>query len=137
MDVDGGIITLSPLGGRSVLLIKRVKGYFKEYMMDNKELFDLWFDSIQPWIETPFQSCRLVWLCISGVSLKAWNDRCFAMIGGLVGEVVMIHDDTRRKAILCDGKVLVLHSVESKVSKCIKMKVDERIYEIRVVEEEW
>ncbi|GKV35501.1 hypothetical protein SLEP1_g43759 [Rubroshorea leprosula] len=80
--------------------------------------------------------CRLAWLCISGVPLQAWNDRCFEMVGRTVGEVVLIHDDTRRKAILCDGRVLVLCSNVSKVSKSIKLNVDEK-FEIGVVEEEW
>ncbi|GLT99078.1 hypothetical protein SLE2022_165430 [Rubroshorea leprosula] len=137
MDVDGGLITISPLGGRSVLLMERVRGFLMEYMQHNKETFDSWFENIQPWRAAAMQRCRLAWLRISGVPLQAWNDRCFEMVGGTVGEVVMIHDDTRRKAILCDGRVLVICSAESKVSKSIRLRVDEKMYAIEVVEEEW
>ncbi|GLU06155.1 hypothetical protein SLE2022_232100 [Rubroshorea leprosula] len=137
MDVDGGLITISPLGGRSVLLMERVRGFLMEYMQHNKETFDSWFENIQPWRAAAMQRCRLAWLRISGVPLQAWNDRCFEMVGGTVGEVVMIHDDTRRKAILCDGRVLVLCSDASKVSKSIRLRVDEKLYAIDVVEEEW
>ncbi|GKV50668.1 hypothetical protein SLEP1_g57366 [Rubroshorea leprosula] len=137
MDVDGGLIVLSPLGGRSVLLIEWVRGYLTEYLLQNKETFDAWFDDIQPWRAAYVQRGRLAWLRISGVPLQAWNDRCFEMVGGTVGEVVRIHEDTRRKSILCDGKVLVLCSEAPKVSKTISLKVDEKMYEIDVVEEEW
>ncbi|GKV16218.1 hypothetical protein SLEP1_g26893 [Rubroshorea leprosula] len=32
VDVDGGLINLSPLGGRSLLLTDRLEGYLSEYM---------------------------------------------------------------------------------------------------------
>ncbi|GLT76721.1 hypothetical protein SLA2020_483640 [Shorea laevis] len=41
IDADGGMITLSPLGGRSVLLTERSQGYLSEYMEQNKDVFDL------------------------------------------------------------------------------------------------
>ncbi|GKV39565.1 hypothetical protein SLEP1_g47323 [Rubroshorea leprosula] len=106
MDVDGGLITISPLGGRSVLLMERVRGFLMEYMQHNKETFDSWFENIQPWRAAAMQQCRLAWLRISG-------------------------------AILCDGRVLVLCSDASKVSQSIMLRVDEKLYVIDVVEEEW
>ncbi|GLU02371.1 hypothetical protein SLE2022_196240 [Rubroshorea leprosula] len=60
MDVDGGLINLSPLGGRQFLLIKRVQGYLSDYRQQNMELFDLWFESIQPWAEAPQTNGRMI-----------------------------------------------------------------------------
>ncbi|GLT47058.1 hypothetical protein SLA2020_207800 [Shorea laevis] len=137
INIDGGLLTVSPLGGRGVLLTERVQGYLREYMDQNKELCDLWFDSIYPWEEAPMNKSRMVWLRISGVPLKAWCDRCFEMIGGLIGEVLLIHEDTKMKSILCNGKVLVICSDMSKVEKNLKLKVDEQLFDIAIVEEEW
>ncbi|GKU89461.1 hypothetical protein SLEP1_g3594 [Rubroshorea leprosula] len=102
IDVNGGMITLSPLGGRRVLLTERELGFLLEFMNLNKELFALWFEDIQSWDKEVQEESRIVWLCISGIPLKAWCDRYFKMIGELVGDVV-----------------------------------EEKLYEIQVVEEEW
>ncbi|GLU13890.1 hypothetical protein SLE2022_304990 [Rubroshorea leprosula] len=59
------------------------------------------------------------------------------MIGESVGEVVKIHDDTTTKSILCDGRILVICHAEHKISKQVALKVEEKWYEIQVVEEEW
>ncbi|GLT94257.1 hypothetical protein SLE2022_120090 [Rubroshorea leprosula] len=102
-DVEGGLLMVSPLGGRGVLLIERVQGYLSEYMVQNRELFDLWFEAIFPWAEALVNKCRMAWLRTFGVPLKSWSDRCFEMIGGSVGEVLLVHEDTRMKSILCNG----------------------------------
>ncbi|GKV26502.1 hypothetical protein SLEP1_g35790 [Rubroshorea leprosula] len=137
VDIDGGLINLSPLGGRSVLLTERVEGYLSEYIQHNKESFDLWCEIIYPWALAPLIGGRMVWLRISGVPLQAWCDRCFERIAALVGEVIMIHADTKSKSILCDGRVLILCDEKHKISKTMKLKVEEKLYEIMVAEEEW
>ncbi|GLT25057.1 hypothetical protein SLA2020_002110 [Shorea laevis] len=137
LDVDGGCITLSPLGGRRVLLTEKIEGILIEYIQQNKELIDMWFVSILPWVMATQNSHRMVWLRISGVPLKAWTDRCFQMIAGAFGEVILVHDDTKTKAILCDGRVMILSLEMGKISKVVNMKVDDQMYEIRVAEEEW
>ncbi|GKV13733.1 hypothetical protein SLEP1_g24717 [Rubroshorea leprosula] len=112
IDVDGGLINISPLGGRSLLLTERSKGFLSEYLHQNKVLFDLWCEAIHPWALAPQQGARMVWLRISGVSLKAWCDRCFEKIASHVGEV-------------------------HKISKTFKLKVEDEMYEIRLSKEEW
>ncbi|GKV46742.1 hypothetical protein SLEP1_g53717 [Rubroshorea leprosula] len=106
MDADGGSITLSPIGGRRVLLTERVAGFLSDYMKHNQELFGLWFESIKPWETAPEEKSRMMW-------------------------------DTKKKSILWDGRVLILCSDSSKISKQVKLKVEEQVYEIEIVEEEW
>ncbi|GLU20995.1 hypothetical protein SLE2022_371630 [Rubroshorea leprosula] len=137
VDIDGGLINLSPLGGRSVLLTERVEGYLSEYIQHNSESFELWCEVIYHWDMAPLNSSRMVWLRISGVPLKAWSDRCFERIAESVGEVVMLHADTKSKSILCDGRVLILCAEKQKIAKTMKLKVEEKLYEIMVMEEEW
>ncbi|GKV11854.1 hypothetical protein SLEP1_g23073 [Rubroshorea leprosula] len=137
MDVDGRLITLSPLGGRRVLLLERTTSYLDEYIKQNKELFDTWFESILPWEVAPQQNGRLAWLRISRVPLNAWCDGCFEKIASSIGDVLVIHEDTKKKSILCDGRVMILCSQVSKISKTVLLKVEEKLYEITVIEEEW
>ncbi|GKV27657.1 hypothetical protein SLEP1_g36796 [Rubroshorea leprosula] len=59
------------------------------------------------------------------------------MIGETIGEVLMVHEDTKKKAILWDGRVLILCSEPSKISNQVKLKVGEQVYEIEITEEEW
>ncbi|GLU18123.1 hypothetical protein SLE2022_344400 [Rubroshorea leprosula] len=47
--VDGGLIKISPLGGRRVLLTEHEPGSILEFMNHNKDLFALWFEDIQSW----------------------------------------------------------------------------------------
>ncbi|GKV13309.1 hypothetical protein SLEP1_g24337 [Rubroshorea leprosula] len=137
IDVDGGLITISPLGGRRVLLSEHEPGSLLEFMNHNKELCALWFEDIQSWDKQVQDRSRMAWLRINGIPLKAWSDRCFKMIGESVGEVVKIHEDTSSKSILCDGRILVICLAEQKISKQIALKVEGKWYEIQVVEEEW
>ncbi|GLU10101.1 hypothetical protein SLE2022_269240 [Rubroshorea leprosula] len=137
LDVDGGVISLLPLGGRRVLLTEQVSGCLVDYTQQNKDLFDSWFESVQPWTLANPVSCRLVWLRVSGIPLKAWCDRCFQMLGELVGEVIRIHEDTTNKVILGDGRVLILCTEKSKIIRSVNLKVEDQLYEVGLIEEEW
>ncbi|GKV15204.1 hypothetical protein SLEP1_g26006 [Rubroshorea leprosula] len=137
MDADGGSISLTPIGGRRVLLTEKVAGVLSDYMKLNQELFGLWFEAIKPWEMDPEERSRMMWLRISGVPLKAWSERCFQRIGETIGEVLMIHEDTKKKSILWDGRVLILGSESGKVSKQVKLKVGKQEYNIEIAEEEW
>ncbi|GLU11326.1 hypothetical protein SLE2022_280810 [Rubroshorea leprosula] len=44
--VDGGVITLLSLGGKRVLLTEQATGCLVDYSQQNKDLFDLWFESV-------------------------------------------------------------------------------------------
>ncbi|GKV50261.1 hypothetical protein SLEP1_g56973 [Rubroshorea leprosula] len=137
MDADGGSISVLPMGGRRVLLIEKVAGFLSDYMKNKQELFGLWFESIKPWEMDPEENSRMMWLRITGVPLNAWDERCFQMIGETIGEVLMVHEDTKKKSILWDGRVLILGSESCKVSKQVKLKVGEQVFDIEIVEEEW
>ncbi|GKU90755.1 hypothetical protein SLEP1_g4707 [Rubroshorea leprosula] len=85
----------------------------------------------------PEEISRMMWVRISGVPLKAWGERCFQMIRESIGEVLLVHEDTKKKAILWDGRVLILCSEASKIAKKVKLKVGEQVFEIEITEEEW
>ncbi|GLT98876.1 hypothetical protein SLE2022_163510 [Rubroshorea leprosula] len=138
MDVDGLMVNVALLGGRQIILVNNSGGCLAEFIEKNKELTELWFEWVQPTsLSTVSSASRLAWLRFSGVPLQSWSERCFAELGGLFGEVVLVDEDTKSKSFLCEGRVLILCETRGKVTATIILKVGGEAYPIEVVEEEW
>ncbi|GKV09841.1 hypothetical protein SLEP1_g21281 [Rubroshorea leprosula] len=137
-NVDGVRVTVALLGGCQVVLLDNSEGCLEEFIKDNRELIDYWFEWIQQSSLTtkPLLS-RLVWLRLTGVPLKAWSDRCFTELGGLIGEVILVDEDTKSKSFLCEGRVLILSTEKTKVSTIVKLQIDGEDFPVTVEEEEW
>ncbi|GKV21745.1 hypothetical protein SLEP1_g31697 [Rubroshorea leprosula] len=138
LDVDGVMVNVALLGGRHVLLMDNTEGYLEEFIDKNKELVEFWFEWIQPTsLYTMPSRNRLVWLRFNGVPLRAWSERCFSELAGLIGEVILVDDDTKFKSFLSEGRVLVLCDDSMKISQTINLMVDGESFLIKVSEEEW
>ncbi|GKV01451.1 hypothetical protein SLEP1_g14002 [Rubroshorea leprosula] len=138
LDVDGLMVNVALLGGHHVILVDYSEGGLEEFISHNSELVESWFDWIQPMsLSTMSSASRLVWLRCTGVPLKAWSERCFTELGGLIGEVILVDEDTRSKSFLCEGRVLILSEEKSKISTSISLIVDGKAFPITVQEEEW
>ncbi|GKV46559.1 hypothetical protein SLEP1_g53532 [Rubroshorea leprosula] len=88
LDVDGLLVNVALLGGHHVILVDYLEGCLEEFISYNSELMESWFEWIQPMsLSTISLVSRLVWLRFTGVPLKAWSERCFTELGGLIGEV--------------------------------------------------
>ncbi|GLU00004.1 hypothetical protein SLE2022_174020 [Rubroshorea leprosula] len=138
LDVDGVMVNVALLGGRHVLLMENTEGCLEEFIDKNKELVEFWFEWIQPTsLYTMTSRNRLVWLRFNGVPLRAWSERCFSELAGLIGEVILVDDDTKSKSFLSEGRVLVLCDDSMKISQTINLMVNEESFLIKVSEEEW
>ncbi|GKU89268.1 hypothetical protein SLEP1_g3431 [Rubroshorea leprosula] len=138
MDVDGLMVNVALLGGRQIILVDNSEGCLVEFMENNKELTELWFEWVQPTsLSTVSAVSRLAWLRFSGVPLHSWSERCFAELGGLIGEVILVDEDTKSKSFLCEGRVLILCETRAKISASILLKVGHEAFPIEVAEEEW
>ncbi|GKV47369.1 hypothetical protein SLEP1_g54274 [Rubroshorea leprosula] len=138
LDVDGILVNVSLLGGRHVLLMDNSDGCLEEFIDKNRELMESWFEWMQPTsVSTMPSRNRLVWLRFNGVPLRAWSERCFLELAGLIGEVILVDDDTKSKSFLCEGRVLVLCEDTMKISQNITLMVDGESFLIKVSEEEW
>ncbi|GKV52128.1 hypothetical protein SLEP1_g58721 [Rubroshorea leprosula] len=69
--------------------------------------------------------------------LNAWSERCFVELGGLIGEVILVDEDTRSKLFLCEGRVLILHKDKSKLHSIITLMVNGKGFPIMVMKHEW
>ncbi|GLU17751.1 hypothetical protein SLE2022_341070 [Rubroshorea leprosula] len=138
MDVDGLMVNVALLGGRQIILVDNSEGCLVEFIENNKELTELWFEWVQPTsLSTVSAASRLAWLRFSGVPLHSWSERCFAELGGLIGEVILVDEDTKSKSFLCEGRVLILCETRAKISASILLKVGNEAFPIEVAEEEW
>ncbi|GKV40806.1 hypothetical protein SLEP1_g48407 [Rubroshorea leprosula] len=138
LDVDGLLVNVALLASRHVLLMDNTEGCLKEFIDKNEELVESWFEWIQPTSLSIMPSRnRLVWLRFNGVPLRAWSERCFLELAGLIGEVILVDDDTKSKSFLCEGRVLVLCDDTMKISQIITLMVDGESFLIKVSEEEW
>ncbi|GLU12553.1 hypothetical protein SLE2022_292210 [Rubroshorea leprosula] len=79
----------------------------------------------------------MVWLRFTAVPLKAWSERCFVELGGLIGEVNLVDEDTRSKSFLCEGRVLIVHEDKSKLHSIITLMVNGKGFPIMVTKHEW
>ncbi|GKV41324.1 hypothetical protein SLEP1_g48872 [Rubroshorea leprosula] len=138
LDVEGIKVNVAMLGGRQVILVDNSEGGLEEFLNRNRELVELWFEWIKPCsLSTVSSLCRLVWLRLNGVPLKAWSERCFTELGNIIGEVILVDEDTRSKSFLCEGRVLILSAEKRKISTTICLRVDGEDFPIAVSEEEW
>ncbi|GKV24793.1 hypothetical protein SLEP1_g34360 [Rubroshorea leprosula] len=138
LDVEGVLVSVALLGGRQIILVDNSEGGLEEFLNRSKDLVELWFEWIKPCsLSTVSSLCRLVWLRLNGVPLKAWSERCFTELGNIIGEVILVDEDTRSKSFLCEGRVLILSAEKRKISTTICLRVDGEDFPIAVSEEEW
>ncbi|GLU05149.1 hypothetical protein SLE2022_222650 [Rubroshorea leprosula] len=138
LDVEGIMVNVALLGGRQVIIVDNSEGGLEEFLNRNREVVELWFEWIKPCsLSTVSSLCRLVWLRLNGVPLKAWSERCFTELGNIIGEVILVDEDTRSKSFLCEGRVLILSAEKRKISTTICLRVDGEDFPIAVSEEEW
>ncbi|GKV32445.1 hypothetical protein SLEP1_g41054 [Rubroshorea leprosula] len=121
-----------------IILIDNSEGCLVEFIENNKELTELWFEWVQPTsLSTVSAASRLAWLRFFGVPLHSWSERCFAELEGLIGEVILVDEDTKSKSFLCEGWVLIMCEKRAKISATIHLKVGNEAFPIEVAEEEW
>lgn len=78
---------------------------------------------------------RLLWLCISGVPLHAWNGDNFEAIATVFGRVLEVQDWTEDKVQTHIGRVLVLTNSVQTICETICLKVDGHDFLVKVSED--
>ncbi|GKV18430.1 hypothetical protein SLEP1_g28817 [Rubroshorea leprosula] len=100
-------------------------GCLEEFFKCNSDLVESWFEWIHPTsLSTMPSRSRMVWLRFAGVPLKAWSGRCFTGLGALLGEVILVNEDTKSKSFLSEGRVLILSDMQSKIANRIVLMVN-------------
>lgn len=68
---------------------------------------DQWFEMLRPWRKTDLNGRRLVWVSVYGMPPHGRNREKLRSVGGRVGRVVEIHQDTLEKMDMTKGMVLI------------------------------
>ncbi|KAK3205634.1 hypothetical protein Dsin_019680 [Dipteronia sinensis] len=66
------------------------------------------FSSMLRWTDLAVPKSRLVWVNCVGIPLRCWDEKFFRKIGWILGEPLMIENDTRTRNRLDRGGLLVL-----------------------------
>ncbi|KAI8536289.1 hypothetical protein RHMOL_Rhmol10G0245900 [Rhododendron molle] len=79
---------------------------------------------------------RFVWIACYGMPLNAWNVPSFRAIGSIWGCFIEVDNDTLKETSFAKGKILIATEKSNKIEGQVKLKVNGRIYSVRVEEED-
>ena len=77
---------------------------------------------------------KIRWVDIHGVPLSCWCNSFFKKLGGKVGEVIWIEEDTESKIRFDLGRILVIAPVDSNVSCEVKVNIGNHLFPVKLVE---
>lgn len=97
---------------------------------------DNWFDELRSWDGEAAQMERLVWLHCYGMPLNVWNVPSFKEIGGKWGDFLEVDDKTLRQEALDKARILIATEYEGKIDSSVHLKINGKIYVVRVKEME-
>ncbi|KAK2654827.1 hypothetical protein Ddye_014683 [Dipteronia dyeriana] len=123
------------LGDKNVLWCFESE-FEKKGFIKNRFFWDDCFKSMHNWSDSFNPQNRLAWIYCSGVPLSMWSRAFFIKLGGMIGEPLMVEEETSLKKRLYRGRVLVLIQQESTVSVKVKVSVRSCSYIIKLKEDE-
>lgn len=135
--LEGFNFAVTSLGNNQVLISGNSMEEIKKFRITEKALLDQWFLEINIWFPQKRRCGNLVWIRIAGMPLHGWSERGFRTVGMRFGEVLAVDGDTRSKAWLSCGRVLVYTEKEECISKSLIMKIGEERHTLLITEESW
>ena len=91
---------------------------------------------LECWCKSFFSApmSKLKWFDVYGVPLSCWCKEFFKKLGGLVGEMVMLEDDTECKRRFDRGRFLAIVPLQSQVDSLVSVKIGNRSFKVRLKE---
>lgn len=131
----GNCLTLTYMGDNVVLIQSRMRNNIKELLEDWDEWIRYWFEWVRPW--KPIDVChkRLVWTRWVGVPLHAWSSSFFELVSRKLGSFVKLDERSRNKLRLDFARVLISVPYLDDVNQIISVKVDDRLFSVKILEE--
>lgn len=132
---SSGILYLRPMGGNLILIQSANDKKTEDVLFDFDEWTSFWFEWIRPWKDIDVNNNRKVWTLWYGVPYHAWSLNFFSLICAQVGSFVKFDEKTELKQNLEVARVLVSSSSLSHINRVLSIKIDGKVFAIRVLEE--
>ncbi|KAK3221696.1 hypothetical protein Dsin_008721 [Dipteronia sinensis] len=94
-----------------------------------------YFSSVGVWTEAITPQSRLSWIEFRGIPLQCWCDEFFRSLGWMVGEPLMVEEETANRTKLDCGRVLVLIPTGQNCPSFIKVVTEKSSFTIKVWED--
>ena len=93
-----------------------------DYFINNQYFWEDCFSSMVKWSKVCTPQSRLSWLLVSSTPLKFWSEKFFLKVGWMIGESLVMEEDTVLGTRYDMGKVLTLVPSDKKVAVNIKVE---------------
>ncbi|KAK1571163.1 hypothetical protein Q3G72_012814 [Acer saccharum] len=107
----------------------------KDSFLSNRFFWDDCFSSFSRWSEILIPQTRLAWIEVSRVPLHCWEASFFMKLGWLIGEPLLIDEDTVLRRRLDKGKMLVLIPHAKLSSWTVNVKMERAVVAVNLVED--
>ncbi|KAK1589148.1 hypothetical protein Q3G72_030951 [Acer saccharum] len=87
------------------------------------------------WSENPISNRRLAWIDCMGIPLCYWSSEFFVKLGWLIGEPLLVDEDTISRKRLDKGRILILLQQQEMVSSLVNVDVGNGSFAVTVKEE--
>ena len=88
------MVRVRSFGDNVALLTPREGENMEELIKLNREWFDSFFVSIEPWTVSRVVSHKKVWVRCYGLPISLWNKYCFARVVGEAATLITIDNAT-------------------------------------------
>nr|GEX81273.1 reverse transcriptase domain, reverse transcriptase zinc-binding domain protein [Tanacetum cinerariifolium] len=117
------------IGSFSILGEWKSEGIAKDCLERNKVNLSNWFSKLVMWKESIEPPGRLTWLEIEGLPALVWDPNAVHKIVKDIGTILEL-DDIKNSV-----GALIHTNVMEEINKCIPVRVNGRIYQIRILED--
>ncbi|KAK1587322.1 hypothetical protein Q3G72_011740 [Acer saccharum] len=93
------------------------------------------FSSMSRKMETSTGLSKLTWVDVYGVPIYCWCNEFFMRLGGQVGEVVWVEEDTSKRDKMDRGRILLRVPVGEKISREFKVEGVHGVFSVRLEED--
>lgn len=124
-----------PMGGDLVLLQVEEGEDFVEFVKDEIDMFERWFNDLSVWALEHVTKERYVWIRCQGILIHAWGEDFLRTIVSSVGRYVCVDFPTVKKQRLDVARILVQVSSAGAISKLINVRINGVVFSIKLVEE--
>ena len=108
----------------------------KEGFINNRFFWDDCFEAMNNWSDDFHSYFITTWINCEGTPLNFWSDSFFFKVGWMIGEPLLIDEDTSKKKRLDKGRILVLVNKFVSVSSKIAVKAGNISFQISLKEDD-